>query len=500
MLPVEQNATAAPKIGGSAAIRVMREPTSLLSLVDTDPITAGIVNHFVLETLVRMSDDGTTARPELAERFEIDEASHTYTFYLAENARWHDGTPVTSTDVRFVFGKLSDPFNPFPQTHIFSNIADIDTPNADTVIFKLDKRVPGFTAALAEVPILPMHVFGRTPLPLHEASRAPVGSGPYRFVRWVPSQMIEIERNPDWRGKQPYLDEIRFLFVPDNRIAVDMFTHGDLDIILDYPTGASTPTEDARIVSFPLPYIETWLFNRNRPIFREASVRRATSMLIDKRVIRCAALECQADLTDESPLSDRPDALLFPTVSFDPNAARRLLDSAGWRIGAPAVRVKGTRELRFSLLVPNLGRDAERAAVIIQEDLAGAGIDMKISMVSRGAFMGRISTGRFDAAAVPMPLGAMDGSLSFLHSESGFSTGGEADRKMDALIDALRAELGNKQQAELRRQIATHTAQSTPLAYLYRPYGAALVRSSLAGVHITDGHLKLTELFQKEAP
>ncbi len=492
-----------PVDGGSVRIRILREPTSLLSLVDSDPLTAAMINHVVLETLVRLTDDPDTVVPELASAFEVDETNNRYTFHLAENARWHDGRPVTSTDVRFVFGKLSDPFNPLPPAEVFTTISDIDTPDEDTVVFTLDKREPDFLAAVATIPIVPMHVFGRTPLSQHEASRAPVGSGPFRFVRWVPSQFIELERNPDWRGHRPHIDQVQFAVVPDNRIAVDMFSHGDLDVILDFPVGAAPPTESGRIVSFPTPFWESLLFNARESAFSDPEVRRAVSMLIDRKTIRCAALECQATLpfaetATESP-STSEDAMIFRAPSFSPQAAALLLDKAGWekREGV-RTRTKNGRPLAFSLLVPALGRDTERAAVIFQEDLAEAGLDMKIVTVSRGAFMGRLNAGRFDVASVPLEIGSTFGQLSQFHSKSASiaAASGVRDPLLDDLIDQLRAEKSTDKQRCLFADAANRLTYLCPVSFLFRTFGAALIRSDTAGVEMRRGFPDLMRIFR----
>lgn len=488
-----------PTDGGAIRIRILREPTSLLSLVDSDPIVGGMINHSVLETLVRVGDTPDAVVPELADAFEVDGTSTRYTFHLAEAAKWHDGRPVTSADVRFVFGKIADPSNPFPPVAAFTAIADIDTPDEDTVVFTLDRRVPDFLEVVATVPILPMHVFGRTPLSLHEASRAPIGSGPYRFVRWVPSQLIELERNPEWRGPRPHIDEVRFLIVPDNRIARDMFAHGDLDVIWDFPIGAAPPTDDGRVISYPLPFLETILYNSRETIFSEPEVRRAISLLIDRKTIRCAVLDCRAELPSDPASALQKGNAVFQSQGFDRAAAEVLLDGAGWmKQGPRRLRTKGGQALSFSLLIPNLGGEAERVAVIVQEDMAAAGIELKISVVSRGAFIGRLNAGRFDAAAVPLELGGQDSVLSQLHSESGslVNSGGARDAVLDGLIEHLQAEVSSDIRQRLRIEAAKRAADFQPVSFLYRSYGSALVRSDTGGVRIRGGHLDLSEVFR----
>jgi peptide/nickel transport system substrate-binding protein len=488
-----------PTFGGSAAIRILREPTSLLSLVDSDPIVSGMINHTVLETLIRISLDGEDVIPELAERFEVDEEKHRYIFYLTPNARWNDGLPVTAQDVQFVFSKLADPFSPSPLFGVFSNIADIDAPDEETVVFTLDRRVPEFLDAVAAVPILPLHIFGRTPWSVHDASRVPVGSGPYRFVRWVPSQLIELERNPEWRGEPPFLDQIRYVIVPDNRIAVDMFSHGDLDMILDFPVGAKSDEQEGSVQSFALPIMEALIFNSRSAVFQDVSIRKAVSMLIDRKTVQSSALDCRADLPEDSPLSLRGDSPLFRSLPFHRQRAERLLDDAGWhRKNGDGIRMKNGALLSFSLLIPNLGLDVERASVLIQEDLAEVGIEMKIVIVSRGAFMGRLDAERFDAAAVPLPLRGEASTPSWFDGRRGIVSriSGISDSVMDSFVERLRMEISDDGRRALIAHIARRIETLTPASFLYRPHTSQLIRSDLRGIRLKDGWTDVTTMFR----
>ncbi len=492
----EQNT---PQYGGHVSIRILREPASLLSLIDDDPIIKAIIDHSVLETLIRVSEDSTTFEPELAEKFELNLSKNQYIFHLNPEATWHDGPPVTATDVKFVFSKLIDPFSSLPLAKFFADVSDIDTPDQDTVIFTLSRQTPGFLNAVAQIPILPSHIFGRIPLSVHGALRAPIGSGPFRFVRWIPSQLIELERNPHWRGRAPYVDEIKYFIVPENRIALDLYQSGKIDIIIDDSFVFVPSKVNAQTVSFATPFMETWLFNSKTEIFRDERLRRAVAMLIDKATILTSALNCSGDLPDSDRISSRTDGFLFRTLPFDPQSAGRLLDGIGWRgRDRNGIRVKNGERLAFSLMLSNIGRDSERAVNIIQEDLARAGIEMKIAVVSRGAFLARLETGNFDSAVIPVSINSTDSVALFFHSEQGQAKqlGGLGSEELDMLISKLHTEFSMERQNELRKEIATQINNMLPSFFLYRSHNYAIIRPDVFGIYTREGFFDVTKFFR----
>ena len=484
--------------GGAINIRIQREPASLVSLNEGDPIVSNIIDHTVLETLVRLSDDGKAVEPELAERFVIDNDGNEVAFYLDEAAYWHDGRPVTASDVHFVFSKLLDPYSNLTVNAAFESVKAVNTPDESTVVFELDRYVPGFLEAVATVPILPAHVFGRTPIPLHEASRAPIGSGPFRFVRWVPSRLIELERNPEWRGPAPSIDQIVYHVVPDNRIALDMLKTGGLDIVADLPVGARPPEEsDVIRLTYPLPFIEAWVYNMRRPVLAEPASRHAVAMLIDKVSLRCAVMGCLADLPDELLRESSEQEAIFPTMPYDPDGARRLLKESGWSdTNRDGILDRDGIPFSFSLLLPTLGRDQERAAIVIQEELATAGIDMRISTVSRGAFFGRLIAARFDVAALSVRFSGQFDTRSLFHTPQGVTGnfGGFSNPDVDEMLDALQSERDVSVRRDLIERIGRRLSSLQPMTFTFRPHASALYREGIGGVRFHHGWLNASAL------
>ena len=493
-----------PSLGGTINIRIPREPATLLPHIENDPAVRRLVLGTVLERLVRKVAGSDTAQPELADRYEIEEDEGRYIFHIRENATWHDGHPVTAQDVRYVFSKLTDPYAGTARNSIFSNIKAIETPTDDTVVFVLDQFLPRFMDAVSTVPIIPSHVFGRIPLALHPAARAPIGSGPFRFVRWVPSRLIELERNPAWWGIEdgsesgPYVEILRFHIVPDNRIAVDMMNHRDLDIVPDLPASSAFPVREGSRLVYPLPHFETLVYNFNNPIFAERSARQALAMLIDKDAIRCSLLRCLADLPGESAAES-----IQPTLPYDPVAAKKSLHEVGWRDrDGDGIIERDGRPFVFSLLVPNFGRDLERVAIAVQADLAKVGIDMRLSTVSHGAFFGRLASARFDVALLTVPIGAAFDPWSLFHTPKGATGnfGGFSSRRVDAYLDRMMFEPAPSVRSRLATELNEMLVHQQPMTFTFRTYGAAYVRDHVGGVTFEDGWIAAVKLYIEERP
>jgi peptide/nickel transport system substrate-binding protein len=489
-----------PPRGGIVQIRITDEPASLLSLVDPDPIVLRIIDHNVMEALVRINASGDSVEPELAVKWSTDNLKGHYTFHLAPNARWHDGQPVTTKDVEFTLAHLTDPDSHAVLQDEFQDVSKVIIQDETTIEIQLDQPRPDFLHALAQMPILPAHVFGRTSLADHDAARSPIGSGPFRFVRWITGQSIEIERNPDWRGTPPYLDKIVYRILPDDRIALDLFRRGDLDIVADLAGSSKRPMEDAHRITYPLPLFEMWTYNTTLPIFARATTRRAIGMLIDREALRCSILHCRADLI-EGPwrLGDDLTTDHVP-LKYDPAKARKLLDDDGWRdSNGDGIRDRGGVDFSFSLLLPDTNRDLIRGATVVQEDLARVGIEMNVRTLSRGTFARRLKSRSFDAAVITVRTQSMFDAWSLFHSqaiEGGENFSGYADKPLDELLDRLHVETAPEERDKLKQLITQKLQTEAPGIFTFHPYASAIVRDSIGGNAIRNGWFVESDLWR----
>ncbi|MCP4105689.1 MAG: hypothetical protein GY749_09150 [Desulfobacteraceae bacterium] len=209
-----------PKYGGKLVIGMFNMPRHLNSALQSG-IFSGIPGAQLYAAPLRF-DDQWNPQPYLAEKWEIAENGLSVTLHLVKGATFHDGHPITSEDIAFSIKVVRDnhPFKP-----MFAVVEKVETPDPLTAIIRLRKPHPSILLAMSSVllPVLPKHIFGDgRDIKTHPANMAPVGSGPFKFVEFVPKDRIVLERNENFFLKErPYLDKITFkLFRIDDPLSV----------------------------------------------------------------------------------------------------------------------------------------------------------------------------------------------------------------------------------------------------------------------------------------
>ena len=121
--------------------------------------------------------------PRLAKSWEYDEENLTYTFHLEEGVKWHDGEPFTAEDVKFTFEAIMDPANESENAPDYEDIESIEVIDENTVAFHLSNVNTAFLEYMTR-PVMPKHLLEGEDWQTSDFFRAPVGTGPYKFVSW----------------------------------------------------------------------------------------------------------------------------------------------------------------------------------------------------------------------------------------------------------------------------------------------------------------------------
>ena len=482
-----------PLRGGTLRIAITSEPGTLLSMYSTDATVRQIADHEVLEALTVIDPASGEPLPELAARWENTAGSGVYTFHLVRDAKWHDGVPFSAADVVFTFDQLLDPAGGAALRSEFLDVREVVAADAATVTVRLDRDRPDLPAALSRVPILPAHVFGKETVATHPAARAPIGTGPFRFAAWKRGVQIELERNPDFRGVAPYLERIVYRQAPERRAAIDLYRSREIDVVPRVGS-ARLGTEllaGGRTVAYPLESFVGIVYNTAIPLFADAATRRAIGLLLDREAIRCSVLRCVAEIAlDPWPRSGAGVSRESAPQSFDPPAARRLLEAAGWRDeNGDGVRERRGERLSFRLLVPDTDRDARRWVTLFEEDLEAAGVSARVDAVGWGVYTDRLRAHRFDAAilttsnARPFDPGALFRGGA---EESGRNFGAFKEPRIDAVLDALAGTPSPASRGALEDRLTALLAETQPMTFAFRPGEVMLVRSAVHGVRIRD--------------
>ncbi|MGI8684870.1 MAG: ABC transporter substrate-binding protein [Acidimicrobiales bacterium] len=325
----------------------------------------------VYDTLLWRDADGVP-QPWLARSVDTSPDGRTVTVRLAAGALWHDGTPVTSADVAFTFDYVKS--RPHPRfTGEVAAVERVDTPDAATAVIRLRQTAPGFQdQPLADLPILPMHLWKGLPRNKLAPDGNPVGSGPYRLVDHVVDQRYRFEANRSYFRGRPAVDVIEVPIIASASDTVRALERREVDMI-----PASLPADLATSVDSVTVKVEegeaylgtTLLLNLRTPPFDRVEVRRAVAQAIDlAQVARAIGKAVPADHGQLHPASPyaSPDVL----HKADRTAAGTVLRSLGQPITVSAP--------------DNDPVKAEAGRQVVQA-LRGAGATAELALVSRDA-------------------------------------------------------------------------------------------------------------------
>ncbi len=282
----------------------------------------------------------------------------TITYHLRHDARWSDGVPFTSADVRFSAGVVRNPANN-EGTHVgFDQLARVDTPDRYTVVFRLLRPYSGFyvyffSSGGAAPCILPAHLLAKLPN-INDApyNALPVGIGPFKYASWKRGDSVELVPDPLYFGRKPKLQRVIFKIIPDRNTTLTQLTTHEIDLWLPVPGAyfervrALAGIAITRQPSYGYNHID---LNLEHGALRDPAVRRALRLAIDRPTIEAKIRHGVGILQDTPFAPGHPFHVDLPRVPFDVAAANRELDRAGWRRGPDGVRAKGGQRLEFSV-------------------------------------------------------------------------------------------------------------------------------------------------------
>ena len=218
-------------------------------------------NNLTLFDPFQKQENLNTIIGELAEKWEWQDGGKALVFTLRRGVKWHDGQPFSGKDVKYTFDVVREaPGAPAklrvnPRKLWYENVAGIETPDPETVIFRLKRPQPSLLLMLASgySPVYPAHV------PPAELRTKCMGTGPFKLKEYRPGESVELVRNTDYfiRGR-PYLDGIRYVIIQERGTRYAAIQANRLDIA--YPQEISKLTRSGRSGS-------TRFWSRCRPAY-----------------------------------------------------------------------------------------------------------------------------------------------------------------------------------------------------------------------------------------
>jgi peptide/nickel transport system substrate-binding protein len=475
----DTSASTEPVEGDWLIYHLSAEPATLNPITATDAYEGIITGGNVYETLVKRDNETLELKPLLAESWTISDDKLTYTFTIRKGIKWQDGTPFTADDVVFSYETIMDPKVDAPQLRsYYQEIKNVEAVNEHTVKFTYAR--PYFLALefCGGIPIVPKHVFENGDFNTNPAGRAPIGTGPFRFVKWTTGREVVLEKNDDYWGEKPQINKIVFRIINDPSVTLQVLKREELDVASLTPIQWEMQTSSADFdrnfdkFSYYTPNYSYIGWNSEKPYFSDKRVRRAMTHLVNRKLILGKIMfDLGAVVTNpfyiNSPEYDKD----IKPIPYDPARAAALLDEAGWTDhDGDGIRDKDGVKFSFEFLIPGGSETGEKIATILKEELDKMGIAMEIRKTEWAVFTSRLNDRKFDAVTLAWSMGVESDPYqiwSSTQAESGSNFVGFKNAEADRLIETARQEFDRPKRIELYRKFSEIVNEEQPYTFLF---------------------------------
>jgi peptide/nickel transport system substrate-binding protein len=489
--------------GGTAVVGGVTELIGGMNAFQADEVNQRQHQQFVnLMTLVQV-DEALEPTPWLAESWEVSEDGTALTFRLRDDVFWHDGERTDAYDVAFTYLRVTDRETAYPNAAFFRFYVPgregVEVADSFTVTFRMEphSEVLDPWRVLA---IMPEHLLGDVPaseLAEHPyGTRCPVGNGPFVFLSHRQDESWTFEANPAFPkalGGRPYLDRLVYRVVPEQTTLLTELLAGNVDVFVNARPDQADVIRESDAAELLVTEARGFTFvawNTRRPQLRDARVRRALTMAVDRPAAVDALLQGYGTLATSGvpPFHWAFDPDLTG-VAYDPSGARALLDEAGWtdRDG------DGVRENRDGLplelgVIFNAANQGRRAiAELMQAQLREVGVALTPVPLEGQALRARATdpdSRDFDGLILEWihefrvdetDLFAGDGPLAFA---------GLRDAEVAGLLESLQVEMDREVARPLWISYQRRIDELQPYTYFFFAQRLAGVSSRLQGVEM----------------
>jgi peptide/nickel transport system substrate-binding protein len=445
-----------PKRGGMLTSLIIEDPPGLniheAATTSTVWPMVSCYSNLVIFDQLKPRETVDSIVGDLAERWSWQNNYRHLVFFLRKGVKWHDGQPFTARDVKYTFDVVREAADApaklrlSPRKEWYENVEAIELPDSYSVIFKLRRPQPSLLLMLASgySPVLPAHV------PLAELRQRCVGTGPFKQKQYVRSQVVELERNPDYFVPgRPYLDGLRFLIITERGTRLAALETNRIDAFIPLEM-TKTMAEAARKAVPALVTSETGqlgsdniVLNHKRSPFDNVIVRRAVSYAMDrnasvKTVRHGGAVVGAALMPPPFGTWGLPEKELRSLPGYsgarDKEEARRLLAQAGYGRSKP-LRVELTT--RTSPIYLDL-------ASFVADQLHQVGIEVTIKQLDTPQYFPALARHDFQIGANLTAPGVDDPDAALFENYkcgTARNYSNYCSEEMDRMIDRQSAEL-----------------------------------------------------------
>jgi peptide/nickel transport system substrate-binding protein len=450
----------------SLTLGLTLEPTVLDPTLNAASAVAEVTLYNIYETLTRVASDGSV-QPLLAERWSVSPDGRDWRFRLRQGVKFQNGEPFSSADVKFSFERAAAPGSANKDRAVYANIQRIATPDAYSVQLHLKHADPDLLFRLGEATAVILE-----PRSAPTDTTQPVGTGPYRLLRWNRGASMTLARWDGWRGRPaPALRSVTLRFIAEPAAEVAALLAGDVDLFPRVAAGRSLKQfqGDARFqVLLGASRAKTILAinNRRKPL-DDVRVRRAIAAAIDREAVIQGAADGFGVPIGSFYVPGAPGYVDTTALNpYDPARGRALLRESGVKL-----------PLRLSLKLPPTPY-ARQGGEVIAALLAQVGIEARIENVEWAQWLSGVYARKdYDLTLIahvePLDLG------NFALPDYYW---GYASPAFDALWERIQTTSDGAQRAVLLAEAQRLVARDAVAAFLYQPRWITVADARLQGV------------------
>ncbi len=467
---------------GVLSVAIQSSPATLDPRLATDA-EGDKISQLIFDGLMARDDDLEIV-PGLAERYEkVNDVS--YRFFLRRGVLFHSGNPLTARDVVYTYktileGAIASPFKEY-----FSNIKDVVAEDDYTVRIDLSGPYAAFLSLLTKGIVSEAdakRLGGRY-------GREPVGTGPYRLVRFAPDKIVELEANLNYFGKVPAIKTLKLHVISDDNIRVLKLIKGDVDLVQNgVPAlllkkvlendGLEMTADDGIVVSY-------LGMNLTDKYLKDPRVRQAIAYAIDRDEIishRYGGMAVKAN-SILSPTNWAYDDDLRE-YEYDPEKSVALLDEAGLKTVKLSYKTSASKE-RID------------TARMIAHQLAKAGITVRVEPYEWGTFYRDVRTGNFQLYSLSW-VGVTEPDIFYSVCDSsrfpprGLNRSRYENQEIDKLVRQARITMDKDARKEIYARVQKIVLDDLPFIPLWYEKNIVVYRKSLEDVSVRPDASYLT--------
>lgn len=386
------DSSTAPKASDTLIYAQGAEPRGLDPALVDDGESAKVMSN-IYEGLLKYNKDSTKVEPSLAKSWDISPDGLTYTFHLQEGVKFHDGTDFDADAVKFNIDRQLPPQVTEDMAYasfVYDSVKDVQVVDKNTVKVNLKSPSTPLLSNLAMIMSAPIVSPKALKDNNNNVNQAPVGTGPYKFVKWAKDENIVLLRNDEYWGTKALTQNVIFKFIKDNSARVVALNNGEADMIdgIDATVVKQITDSGNKIFQAPGMNINYMAFNTSKAPFNNAKLRAAISQSVNvPELVKSLYQGYSEPATSILPTFMEGYDKSIAQMAYDPEAAAKAIKAAG---------LTSVHMITYTNPRPYNSANGQALAEAIQGYLSKVGVTATIDAFDWTTYKEKLKAGDYD--------------------------------------------------------------------------------------------------------